>query len=187
MQMEELAFGTSSMDEKDFIKAYPHPVLLFEPYKIEPTSPDIDTPERSEIKWQKTDKVCFKTLLDFQPLPSTDVNTEEESLVFLTKTSRNPFSNMITVGRAGNNDIILPIPTISKIHAYFTVLEHIWVLYDRNSRNGTFINGIKATPGLPYSLKDDDIIVFGREIKTKFWTPETLWAKTRKMVSFLQA
>src|SRR5688572_32843577 len=39
------------------------------------------------------------------------------SIVWLEKTRRNPFANLITVGRAPNNDIRYPLESLSKLHA----------------------------------------------------------------------
>src|SRR5262245_44658605 len=37
----------------------------------------------------------------------------------LKKRSANPFADMITVGRAENNDVVLSSPCVSKFHAFF--------------------------------------------------------------------
>jgi len=61
------------------------------------------------------------------------------------KNGTNPFA-MITVGRAPNNDIVLPYEEISKFHAFFVNRGRGWLLADAQSRNGTFLRGVRLEP-----------------------------------------
>jgi pSer/pThr/pTyr-binding forkhead associated (FHA) protein len=56
------------------------------------------------------------------------------------KTKRNPFADMITVGRASNNDIVIADSEVSKFHAYFKRVSELR-LFDAGSTNGTKIDG----------------------------------------------
>jgi len=54
--------------------------------------------------------------------------------------AKNPYPH-ITVGRAGNNDVVVPDETVSKFHAYFRKDElGRYLLQDAGSRNGTFVS-----------------------------------------------
>jgi len=83
------------------------------------------------------------------------MSMNKENLIFgeaglyvfpLRKQATNAFAMMVTVGRAANNDIVLPYEGISKFHAYFSNLGGAWVLVDAKSTNGTFVEGRKLDP-----------------------------------------
>ncbi len=67
-----------------------------------------------------------------------------ESQVFLVQKRRGgAFANRIGIGRAANADISIPLATVSKYHAYFTVPEDLslgYVLSDAGSTNGTYVD-----------------------------------------------
>lgn len=62
----------------------------------------------------------------------------------IAKSKRNPFGDMITVGRASNNDIILSDANVSKFHAYFRVDGDVVKIHDTGSTNGTRVDGRPA-------------------------------------------
>jgi pSer/pThr/pTyr-binding forkhead associated (FHA) protein len=68
----------------------------------------------------------------------------------------------VFVGRSSNNDISIPHPTVSKLHAYFVLEDRKWWLVDVGSSNGTTVNGMKAPPRAKTGLHDNDVVVFGR-------------------------
>ncbi len=82
------------------------------------------------------------------------LSMNKENLVFaeaglyvfpLRKQASNAFAMMVTVGRAANNDIVLPYDGISKFHAYFSNVGG-WVLIDAKSTNGTFVESRRLEP-----------------------------------------
>ncbi|TAE17614.1 MAG: FHA domain-containing protein [Bacteroidetes bacterium] len=64
----------------------------------------------------------------------------------------------LTVGRAANNDIVIPEQTVSNHHATITIENGSFFLSDLGSTNGTFVNGSRVDRKL---LKAGDIIKFG--------------------------
>ena len=46
-----------------------------------------------------------------------------------------------TIGRSGDNDIVLDAPSVSAHHAEIRYENSRYILYDRGSTNGTFVNG----------------------------------------------
>ncbi len=71
-------------------------------------------------------------------------------------------STRIFVGRASNNDLVIPHPTVSKLHAYFSRDHDKWWLVDVGSSNGTKMNGLRAPTRARVSLNDGDTLLFGR-------------------------
>lgn len=46
------------------------------------------------------------------------------------------------IGRADNNDIVLPVREVSRVHASIRLEQGQWLVEDKDSRNGTFLNGM---------------------------------------------
>lgn len=57
-------------------------------------------------------------------------------------------------------DVILPYPTVSRIHAKIRRVNGIYYLTDLNSRNGTFVNGQLLQGGEERPLQDQDEVQF---------------------------
>ncbi|NJO00668.1 MAG: FHA domain-containing protein, partial [Bacteroidia bacterium] len=64
----------------------------------------------------------------------------------------------MTIGRAANNDIVIPEQTVSSRHATITVENGSFFINDLNSTNGTFINGNRIDSKI---LKSGDLIKLG--------------------------
>ena len=86
--------------------------------------------------------------------------------------------HMITVGRTANNDICIPFPQVSKMHAHFQkdYRSGRMALTDAASTNGTRVNGQMLPPREPRFLEDRDRISFGEGIRGKFHTSRSMWA-----------
>lgn len=65
---------------------------------------------------------------------------------------------VLTIGRAPNNDIIIPEQTVSSNHAKITIESGSFFLTDIGSTNGTFVNGSRVNKTL---LKSGDFIKLG--------------------------
>jgi hypothetical protein len=96
----------------------------------------------------------------------------------LAKSERNPFQDMITVGRAPNNDVRLDHPTVSKFHAYFRkVAASDWRLVDATSQNGSLVRG--ALVRGESRVRDGDAVAFGQSAPLRFLEPLTLYHMIR--------
>ena len=90
----------------------------------------------------------------------------------------NEFANMITLGRAGNNDIALEVSSVSKFHAYFTkdLQDGQWYLHDAGSSNGTWIDGERlAASQAKARLRDGAAIQLGPDARARFFQPAALF------------
>jgi pSer/pThr/pTyr-binding forkhead associated (FHA) protein len=66
--------------------------------------------------------------------------------------------DVITIGRAPSNDVVIDHPTVSAQHASLTKWASEYRLKDLGSSNGTQINGLSITEA---GLKDGAEIRFG--------------------------
>ncbi|HEU5370620.1 MAG TPA: FHA domain-containing protein, partial [Ktedonobacterales bacterium] len=67
-----------------------------------------------------------------------------------------------SIGRTTGNDIIIPDLTVSRQHAVLRFENGHWVVEDKNSANGTFVNGTRIH--WPQPLAEGDQVRFGDEI-----------------------
>lgn len=58
------------------------------------------------------------------------------------------------------SDVILPYPTVSRVHSKIRQIEGEYYLTDLNSRNGTFVNGRMLQAEEEYQLQDQDEVRF---------------------------
>jgi hypothetical protein len=61
------------------------------------------------------------------------------------KSDRNVFADGVTIGRTQNNDVVVPLASVSKFHAWLTQKDGAFYAHDARSRFGTFI-GAEAVP-----------------------------------------
>lgn len=64
----------------------------------------------------------------------------------IAKSNRNVFPNGPTIGRTRNNDIVIPLPAISKFHAWCQKERDGIYIYDARSRFGTFLDENPVPP-----------------------------------------
>ncbi|HOS69222.1 MAG TPA: DUF6382 domain-containing protein [Bacillota bacterium] len=63
------------------------------------------------------------------------------------------------IGRLGSMaDHIIQESTIGKLHAEITINEGLYYIRDLNSKNGTFVNGVRIPSNRKYGIKDNDRI-----------------------------
>ena len=69
----------------------------------------------------------------------------------------------LTIGREGGINVSsLPDSKyVSRVQATFLHEGGSWYVRDDNSRNSTFVNSVRLTPGEKRKLKDEDLISFG--------------------------
>ncbi|NMA87090.1 MAG: FHA domain-containing protein, partial [Tissierellia bacterium] len=71
-----------------------------------------------------------------------------------------PVEDIISIGRSGNNKIVLKDPYISKNHLKIVEDEGDFYVEDLNSANGTYINGEKIMDAV--KIKNGDRIKIGQ-------------------------
>lgn len=68
---------------------------------------------------------------------------------------------IITIGRDPRCEIHLDHPSVSRRHCRVLRSPSGLILIDDNSRNGTFVEGVRVEPGRPYPLKEGDSFLIG--------------------------
>ena len=64
----------------------------------------------------------------------------------------------ISIGREPDNLVVIDSESISRKHAVVTEVDSFWIFRDNRSTNGSFINGIKLTPGQSRLLRHNDVV-----------------------------
>jgi hypothetical protein len=97
------------------------------------------------------------------PPGASDVESDVLGAVtFIAKKMGAAFPDQISVGRAANTDLCLPLASISKYHAFFSVApDGTHTITDVGSKNGTWVNDSKLTPKEAVRLSDGDLVTLG--------------------------
>ena len=67
----------------------------------------------------------------------------------------------VTLGRSKANQVILQDPKVSSQHAELSLGPDGWMIVDRNSSNGTFLEGQRLPPGTPVHLQAGQRVTIG--------------------------
>ena len=129
-------------------------------------------PELSEGDDQHVETGKFAAVRERRPTPRQPASG---SLVLpLQKSVKigNLFPTMITVGRARNNDVVLPSREVSSFHAWFAPAAGGWTVCDAESSNGTLVDGQSAQKPAP--VRSGQEVCFAR-VRCRFFLPEELW------------
>ena len=65
----------------------------------------------------------------------------------VVKSARNAFGRGITLGRTQNNDIVVPVRTVSKFHAWLFLVGNRWYCEDAQSSYGTSVDQVLLSYG----------------------------------------
>lgn len=151
-------------DEKAFVKALLHPVLVIEP--------------RAEEGDGESSEYQFRTQSGVNGLPA---EAGEPMVVLVKKQAANAFQSRITVGRTSNNDVVLDDASVSRFHAWLEHQDDEWKVADAGSKNGTFLNGQRLKPKKLSTLTLDARLKFG-DVPASFLSPRTFTDLLKKQV-----
>ena len=160
----------------DFANRFPNPMLVVRKRTADTTH----LAHATDLDWkQGTRAGGFNTQRNGpgerrSATPSSAIG--EASVEPVAKSTRNPFDGMITIGRAPNNDIILHLSSVSKLHGYFRREGTKWLLQDKGSSNGTIVNGARLKPEEACALDDGAHVLFGPDADCLFKLPLSLHA-----------
>ena len=126
----------------------------------------INTPSQAELEAQRADlaktaAAADETQVSLGANPMVELAQPHHRVISLIKSDRNPFSGMITVGRARNNDVCIHSVNVSKIHCFLHQKDGDWWLEDNTSTNGTLLNEDYIEGKTDRPLQSGDEIIFG--------------------------
>ncbi len=109
------------------------------------------------------DPWAFQTMsaaLDLH-LPDPLTSFRESEVYGLRKASRGAFAATVLVGRASSNDVTIPDPSLSKLHArVHLATDGTMKISDSGSKNGTVLNG-DIVDDTPIPLSHGDMLRLG--------------------------
>jgi hypothetical protein len=171
VENEDVADLALRMERAAFLAAMPELILVGdEAFTKSPSL--LITATMQVIDWKDPDAVRLAMLQDKPPA----------RMVRPVRKVQKTFPNMITVGRALNNDLVVLDESISKLHAYFQKIPGSTRLglIDAGSTNGTFVNDqrLKAED-TPLEVKAGARLRFAR-IDFTAMAAGTYWDRARK-------
>lgn len=163
-----------TMSRAQFAAAWKHPFIVFGRLS-ETTEPEFRPRAPGSVGYLTVDspQQDSSTTLD---QPATDGAPQPIGAVLpVVKSTRNPYSDRIAVGRSRSNDIVLLSPQVSKLHAHLLPsADGSWDLRDAGSSNGTFHFGVRLRSEERVRLVFGDTIRFG-VLETRFLDPGQLY------------
>jgi hypothetical protein len=169
MGLEDWRELAASHSCHEFAVAYPHPFLLSLSGLVAAPPPP------RTVRLEETTQVAVLRAERRRRITPAD----REPAVLPVRKSQPTFASMITVGRARNNDIVVPDALVSKVHAFFKCSDGQWSLVDAGSVNGTRVGGVTLTPrSAPEPVRPGDEIAFGEQ-SFRFLDATTLWIALR--------
>ncbi len=163
----EFVRAHGGVPREQFLATIKDPVLLLHS-PLNPEDPDEPTARFMTIQFR----------------PGKDPQEPEQGpqavLPIVKRPGSNAFALMITVGRAQNNDIVLPDSRVSKFHCYFRKLGTSWVISDANSTNGTKVDEVELPTERTLPLRSGAQIVLGETLVLEFLEPKELHERIHK-------
>lgn len=174
---QDLLMDAKGMSKEDFLQANPDPILWVVPPpgtsgRVTANSKPVDPVESYRRTILQEDEV------EADPAAAA---AYLKLAAPVRKRPNNPFPHMISVGRAGNNDVVVPLGTISKLHAYFlkSLTGEGWSITDWTSTNGTTLSGKRLEPRETVPLQSGSWLSFGKELWAHFFLPGDLYEAIR--------
>ena len=165
MSLKEFRAQIDSMDRETFVRKHSVTFLLIDTGGMHEPTQEFLTFAATSTEKRPTQRV------------RRGGNPSEILVAPLVKSDRNEFHNMITMGRAANNDIVASHPSVSKFHAFFrkdpsTGRSTLW---DAGSKFGTKMKGGLLPQGQGGPLKSGDVLFLADAVKVTYFEPGDLF------------
>lgn len=90
------------------------------------------------------------------------INKSERSSYIMFDRQRIPLASKITIGRAGDNSIVVDSMLASRYHALIQQIKGDYFIKDLDSTNGTLVNGEPLEKDKYRKLESGDVIAIGK-------------------------
>lgn len=156
------------LEQDDFCKQHPSPVLLLEP--ISDNQEDLDTGNFATLKLQDPSDSATRRQSS-QNFSEQLRQTFPTQYVVKVNKQGSAFSSIITLGRTPKSDVFINLASVSKFHCYFThnSRNDTWHISDANASNGTFLDGERLKANVKIPLQDGAGIRFGHHVRGRFF------------------
>ncbi|MCI0340195.1 MAG: FHA domain-containing protein [Planctomycetales bacterium] len=178
--LREFVGAASGLPREEFLQRFPHPFLLLETALASGAAATAyDTIHDMRLEATERRPAPGSTAA---PKPAAgggaDAGSPLPELIFAVHPGQGrPEGSRVTVGRAPENDVVLRVRTVSKVHANLVPLGRgSFAVTDVGSSNGTAVNGHRVPKGDTVPLADGDKISFGGEAEVTYKTPPGLHA-----------
>jgi hypothetical protein len=186
-KVRDYAAKAREMGRELFLAEYTGPFLVVDRSEAEESEEDFFT-----------ETIDVETLANLAAGPSLHLDPDADAYRIAKRKGANPFEGMITLGRARNCDIVIPLRKISKFHCFFSrgiVIplrkiskfhcffsrgdgeSGVYTLADGGSRNGTVLNGERLAKNRPAAVVSGDRIALGDVVSFTFWSAEAFCDK----------
>tara|TARA_R110002072_G_scaffold152009_2_gene301544 strand:- start:636 stop:1136 length:501 start_codon:yes stop_codon:yes gene_type:complete len=152
LNLGQFLHDASQLSEAEFVAAHPDPCLLVEPFVVEEEAHLV-----TAVGEQGDGNVPFVVSI-----------RSRQSRV-------HGYGDRITLGRTGNNDVVIKSSDISKIHGFFVREQDKMSYVDAHSTYGSKVAGQEARPGQTFPLQDGMKLNLA-SIRATYFTPRGLYA-----------
>jgi hypothetical protein len=157
-----------SPSAEEFERSRPHPILIM-----------LEGSDQGAGGAKKSPSASAFLIATLEGKGASATHRYHGRATFVAKRPGNPFPNMVSIGRATSNDIVIALETISKLHGYFLRENDAWFYTDYQSTNGTVINDKRVEKGEKRLVQDGDRIGLGLDIGAVFLLPRSLYERVR--------
>jgi pSer/pThr/pTyr-binding forkhead associated (FHA) protein len=127
---------------------------------------------------------AFHTAERRSPFLPADEETHHQLILPVAKRGSNAFGMMITMGRASNNDLVVPCSRVSKFHAYLRQeASGAWMLHDAGATNGTSVDGKLLEPRASVAIVPGTHIELGGSALLEVVDEEGLFVRAQEWLS----
>jgi len=162
----------AKIPERVFKEKFRYPFLVL----IEVSNPDPEEDTDDFFTGTRTG-VELNTLLEI--VEGRRLDPAAPVFPVIKREGANPYSGLITIGRASNCDIVLHINGVSKFHAYLA--ESLtepgqFLVGDGSSKNGTLLNGRRIDRKFRSPIYNGDSVSLSAVLVLRFFTPGGFWS-----------
>ena len=187
MLLQDLVEPGRTLTAADFAARYAEPVLLILRVELEGVGLREGLPTPLPSRPPAPPPRGPRDEIETAPASKTGVAEQLRRIAAATlvlpigKHKVNLYQDKITLGRAPNNDVVLPHPTVSKFHGYFRAEGAAMTFTDYASQNGTRVAWELLAPRVAHPLRDAVQLHFG-DVPARYHTPAGLYDYLRGFV-----